>query len=215
LDCPHWVSDTTYLGKLGRDIAREEAEEKVNAGARPLWKLIRACIQDKKCEPAVKEGQQLLQEHQESMSETERNEKEGACRKISKDIKREQEKKLQYKDTKDNIKNEDQKIKSIYPTLEDLKLLELSSSEDSELSAGEEEDLEEDAAESEAGRYGPIGRGLSAPPPPLTYTDKKAIGNGHSFCIPRGLCKICQAFPVFQDQAQQRYYESISHKQLT
>ena len=85
------------------------------------------------------------------MSETERNEKEGACRKISKDIKREQEKKLQYKDTKDNIKNEDQKIKSIYPTLEDLKLLELSSSEDSELSAGEEEDLEEAAAEYESG----------------------------------------------------------------
>ena len=53
------------------------------------------------------------------MSETERNEKEGARRKISKDIKREQEKKLKYKDTKDNIKNEDQKIKSIYPPLED------------------------------------------------------------------------------------------------
>jgi hypothetical protein len=111
------------LGKLGRDIAREEAEEKVNAGARPLWKLIRACIQDKKCEPAVKEGQRLLQEHQESMSKTERNEKEGARRKISKDIKREQEKKLKYKDTKDNIKNEDQKIKSIYPPLKDFKLL--------------------------------------------------------------------------------------------
>ena len=70
--------------KLGRDIAREEAEGKVKAGTRPLWKLFKACIQDKKCEPAVKEGQRLLQEHQESMSETERNEKEGACRKISK-----------------------------------------------------------------------------------------------------------------------------------
>ena len=43
--------------KLGRDIVREEAEGKVRAGTRPLWKLIKACIQDKKCEPAVKEGQ--------------------------------------------------------------------------------------------------------------------------------------------------------------
>ena len=45
------------------------------------------------------------------MSETERNEKEGACRKISKgrDIKREKEKKPKYKDSKDDIKNEDQK----------------------------------------------------------------------------------------------------------
>ena len=48
------------------------------------------------------------------MSETERNEKEGACRKISKgrDIKREKEKKPKYRDSKDNIKNKDQKIKS-------------------------------------------------------------------------------------------------------
>ena len=49
--------------KLGRDIAREEAEGKVKAETRPLWKLFKACIQDKKCEPAVKEGQRLLQEH--------------------------------------------------------------------------------------------------------------------------------------------------------
>ena len=78
-------------------------------------------IQDKKFEPAVKEGQRLLQEYQESISETERNEKEGTSRKISnlRNIKREKEKKLKYKDTKDNIKNEDQKIKSIYPPLED------------------------------------------------------------------------------------------------
>ena len=87
------------------------------------------------------------------MSETERNEKEGARRKMSKgrDIKREKEKKPKYRDSKDNIKNEDQKIKSIYPPLEDFVLLELSSSEDLELSAGEEEDLEEAAAEYESG----------------------------------------------------------------
>jgi hypothetical protein len=109
------------------------------------------------------------------MSEIERNEKEGACRKISKgrDIKREKEKKPKYKDTKDNIKNEDQKIKSIYPPLEDFVLLELSSSEDLELSAGEEEHLGEAAAKYEAVRYGPIGRSLSAPPPPLPYTEKR------------------------------------------
>ena len=99
--------------KLGRDIVREEAEGKVRAGTRPLWKLIKACIQDKKCELVVKEGQQLLQEQQESMSETERNEKEGTRRKISyiRDIKREKEKKLKYKDTKNNIKYKDTKYK--------------------------------------------------------------------------------------------------------
>ena len=56
-------------------------EGKVRAGTRPLWKLIKACIQDEKCEPAVKGGQRLLQEHQGNISETERNEKEGMHRK--------------------------------------------------------------------------------------------------------------------------------------
>ena len=132
------------------------------------------------------------------MSETERNEKEGARRKISKgrDIKREKEKKPKYRDSKDNIKNEDQKIKSIYPPLTDFELLELSSSEDSELSAREEEDLEEAAAEYEVESYGPIGKSLSAPRPPLPYTEKKTIGSGYSCCTPKGLCKICQAFSV-------------------
>ena len=113
------------------------------------------------------------------------------------------------KDTKDSIKNKKQKIKSIYPPLEDSELLELSSLEDSELSAGEEEDLKETAAEYEAERSGPIGRSFGASPPILPYADKKAIGNGHSFCTPRGLRKIFQAFLVFQNHAQQRYFEPI------
>ena len=47
-----------------------------------------------------------MQERQGSISETERNEKEGMRRKISnlRNIKREKERKLKYKDIKDNIK---------------------------------------------------------------------------------------------------------------
>ena len=52
-----------------------------------------------------------MQEHQGSISETERKEKEDARRKISnlRNIKREKERKLKYKDTKDNIKCKDTK----------------------------------------------------------------------------------------------------------
>jgi hypothetical protein len=70
-----------------------------------------------------------LQEYQEGISETERTEKEDARGKISnlRNIKREKERKLKYKDTKDNIKYKDTKdnIKmknrklSRYPPLED------------------------------------------------------------------------------------------------
>jgi hypothetical protein len=47
-----------------------------------------------------------LQEYQEGISETERNEKEDSHRKISnlKNIKREKERNIKYKDTEDNIK---------------------------------------------------------------------------------------------------------------
>jgi hypothetical protein len=130
------------------------------------------------------------------MSETERNEKEGVHRKLSKgrDIKREKEKKSKYRDPKDNIKNEDQKIKSIYLPLEDFELLELSSMEDSELSAGEEKNLEEAAVEYEAERSGPIGRSFSAPPPTPPYADKKAIGNGRLFALLEGCIKYARLF---------------------
>jgi hypothetical protein len=53
-------------------------EGKLKPGTRLLWKLIGACIQDKKCE---KEGQRLLQEHKESMSETEKDERTEPRRK--------------------------------------------------------------------------------------------------------------------------------------
>ena len=103
------------------------------------------------------------------------------------------------KDTENSIKNsKKQKIKSIYPPLEDSESLELSSSEDSELSTGEEEDLKEAAAEYEAERSGPIGRSFSAPPPTPPYADKKAIGNGHSFCTPKGLQKYVRLFLFFR-----------------
>lgn len=77
-------------------------------------------------------------------------------------------------------------------------MLELSSSEDSELSAGEEEDLEEAAVEYEAERSGPIGRTFGAPPPPPPYTDKKAIGNGHLFALLEGCEKYVRLFLFFR-----------------
>ena len=53
----------------------------------------------------------MLFRSQEGISETERKEKEDARRKISnlRNIKREKERKLKYKDTKDNIKYKDTK----------------------------------------------------------------------------------------------------------
>ena len=51
------------------------------------------------------------------MSETERYEKESACRKIS--IKREKEKNLKYKEIKDTVKNKDTKDNINYKDTKD------------------------------------------------------------------------------------------------
>ncbi|XP_033616382.1 igE-binding protein-like [Fukomys damarensis] len=42
----------------------------------------------------------------------------------------------------------------------------------------------------------------------------KPRGQGISFCKPKEIEKIMQAFPVFEDANQQRYYEPLKHQQL-
>ena len=41
----------------------------VKPGVKPLWRMVRACLEDKRCVEAVKAGQKILTEQQESMSE--------------------------------------------------------------------------------------------------------------------------------------------------
>ena len=47
----------------------------------PLWKLVRSCLQDEDCQQMVKAGQRVLEEIQDSLSETERRERLGVKRK--------------------------------------------------------------------------------------------------------------------------------------
>lgn len=58
--------------RLGRDIENEAAKRKLKPGTVPLWKLIRSCLKDEKCETIVKRGRQALEDHQDSMSEIEK-----------------------------------------------------------------------------------------------------------------------------------------------
>jgi hypothetical protein len=55
--------------KLGRDLEREAEGGSVKPGAKPLWHMVRACVEDKRCVEAVKTGQKILIEQQDSMSE--------------------------------------------------------------------------------------------------------------------------------------------------
>lgn len=65
--------------KLGRDIVREAEKGSTKPGVRPLWRLVRACLEVRRCTDTVKAGQKILTEHQESMSEEDREPRE--CKK--------------------------------------------------------------------------------------------------------------------------------------
>ena len=101
---------------------------------------------------AVKAGQKILTEQQESMSEEDRKH-------ISKRKKRGEKEREKEKGEKANSKgkgnNEKEKeIAKIYPSLKDLTISSASSdSSDSELSKDDEADLEEEAAQYERDRY--------------------------------------------------------------
>ena len=57
--------------KLGRDLDRKFEKVDLCLGTKAIWKLIKNCLEDETCQPAVVEGQEMLEEVQDSMPETE------------------------------------------------------------------------------------------------------------------------------------------------
>jgi hypothetical protein len=57
--------------KLRKDLAKEQQNGKLKAGTMPLWKLVRLCLENERCRPAIITGQGILEELQDSMAETE------------------------------------------------------------------------------------------------------------------------------------------------
>jgi hypothetical protein len=102
---------------------------------------------------AVKAGQKILTEQQESMSE---EDKECMSKRRKRD-KKEKKEKGEKATTKGKENNDKEKeVAKIYPSLKDLSLsLSSSDSSGSELSKDEEADLEEGAARYERDRYDP------------------------------------------------------------
>ena len=67
--------------KLGKDLDRHQADRDLRLGTKAIWKLVRNCLEDENCKEAVSERQVTLERVQDSMSETERSERLGACKK--------------------------------------------------------------------------------------------------------------------------------------
>lgn len=140
--------------KLREDLAKEQQNGKLKAGTMPLWKLVRSCLEDERCHPAIITGQAILEEAQDSMAETEWCERLGAPKKEnvhkvkspSRDLESEEVKILRINPQGEKKEKEKvQKRKSLYPVKE-LEALKLDSLKADELSSSEEEESHYEAA---------------------------------------------------------------------
>ncbi|KAI5131779.1 Endogenous Retrovirus Group K Member 6 Gag Polyprotein [Manis pentadactyla] len=215
LSIPSW-------DKLGKDLDREEEEGRLKGGTRPLWKLIRACLQDEKCEKVIKAGQRALTEIQESMSETERETELARGRKRTAKMKVKKPQSEGESPPRARVKEPrgagDDRLgeSSKYPW-EELRELQLSNREQEEELLSSEEEEETMAvkrgskgtskAERQTKEKMTAGRSPSptAPPPYVSGT--------HTFCHPDTIQAIRQMFPVFEDNGV-RSHQPLSHKQV-
>lgn len=69
---------TPSWNKLGRDLDRCLEEGDLRKGTKAIWRLVKNCIEDEKCCVEIQKGQAILEEVQDSLSETERSERMGA-----------------------------------------------------------------------------------------------------------------------------------------
>lgn len=215
--------------KLVKDLDREYQEGKLKPGTRPLWRMVRACLEDKRCEEAIKAGQKVLLEHQDSMSEGEKEPRVKEKTKGKKEEKKaKEETNPELRTTLKSPRMED--IRGIYPSL---KALALGSNDDSELSAEDEADLvdeadlEEEAATSERERYDPDWpyanaawqhgqsnrRKVVLTAPPFNPRHLLKTTKGTSFC-PEVWKEMGLSFPVFLDANGYRYHEPVDFKTI-
>lgn len=149
--------------KLREDLAKEQQNGKLKAGTMPLWKLVRSCLEDERCRPAIITGQGILEELQDSMAETERYDRLRALKRKnvhkkqspSRDLESEEVKSLginSWGEKRD--KEKVQEKKSLY-LVKELEALKLDSLKSDELSFSEEEELEYQAAHYKTERYHP------------------------------------------------------------
>lgn len=80
-----WFVDTGSLtlpswDKLGRDIDFASEQGTLKKGVRPIWKLVRGCLEDRRCSDALESGQATLEQLQEEHSEKARSEREASVK---------------------------------------------------------------------------------------------------------------------------------------
>lgn len=106
--------------KLGKDLDRKIQEGTLRPGTKAMWTLVLNCLRDDSCQSVIAESQSTLEEIQDSMSETERNERLGAHRKKEMDPNEEKgPPRINEKGEKEKVKQDRFKLKKRDPGADD------------------------------------------------------------------------------------------------
>lgn len=210
--------DRQTWGKLGTELKLKREQGRLRAGIYPIWKVIDACFEDERCLDVLRDGQLALEEHRDSLSETEEGKGE----------KRENKEKQSSSRTEKKNKKEVLGLhslgprrlgenKRLYPSLAEFKQQEAVTEEkknqltlvsdfqnlemchSSSASSSDEEGEEEGAM--------PLWQTQNSTERPIMLSRGQDF---LSFCTKKSKRKIALAFPVFEDANQQRYHEPIS-----
>ncbi|XP_052611577.1 endogenous retrovirus group K member 24 Gag polyprotein-like [Peromyscus californicus insignis] len=191
--------------KVGRDLDFAFEQGTLKAGVRPVWKLVRGCLEDQRCNEAIENGQAALESLQEERSEkanSERASREG--------------------------KSKGRKGAPIplYPDLSELEGLEMSNSDEEMTSVIEmmenmglsrKDKMKEKKGLDKVEREESCMHGncQAQPLAPSPYTNGGSGGSGHTFSP--GVWRTVRtelrlAYPVFQDPQGNRYEEPLDFK---
>lgn len=211
----------------------------LKAGVRPIWKLVKSCLKDRKCSEAVENGQAALEKLQEERSERATSET-AASKKAKSDVASDTDSGRGKKE-----RTQEKQKGRLYPSLSELKESDSSVSSSSETGPDPETpdtETETDEEDRETlrktlkrmkiskkkgnGGKNKTSKGMcrtvtpSALPP---YPEVIVTEGGISFnpkvwrdvrtkMITQGGARMMAAFPVFQDQQGNRYHELLDFK---
>ncbi|XP_031215363.1 endogenous retrovirus group K member 7 Gag polyprotein-like [Mastomys coucha] len=186
--------------KLGRDLEFAWEQGTLKKGVKPIWKMVRSCLEDQKCCKEIEEGQSALEQLQEERSEKAESEKGGKKREPL------------YLDLKDLEDSEDTDSEGELHAL--VKQLERTAMR-----------KQEKRKDKEKPQLAAVGVNLTtaktplAPPPYLEVAQAAQpappSGVGSSFCPgiwTQVRTELQFAYPVYQDPQGNRYKEPLDFK---
>ncbi|XP_048191317.1 igE-binding protein-like [Perognathus longimembris pacificus] len=177
--------------KLGRDLDFAHEHGTLKGGVRPIWKLIRSCLDDQRCGEAVENGQAALEKLQEERSEKAASEGQGTKRGLYPD--------LAELDSPESTDSEE--VESILEQLEEMRV------------RGRKARKEKKKRERDKGPPYDGAPTLSAPPPYFGGSGSRSSGSTFNPEVWRTVrTELDLACPIFQDPQGQRYHEPLDFK---